>query len=250
MNQQGNVKESAKSYWTKRAVGFRRLRAAELESKKANRWEQELLGKLMTEKWRREEEGENHFRVLDLGCGCGFFSILLEKHGFQVTAIDLTEAMIEEGKMLAREVGCVVDFRVMDAEKLDFSNQSFDAIVTRNLTWNLPNPDKAYAEWLRVLKKGGILLNYDAEYGKHKNGSGESKINAHSDISEDLVKECETMYQMLPITNFERPNWDYQILKSLGVKEIKINERIGTEIYREKDQFYIPDSMFGIFVRK
>ena len=35
-------------------------------------------------------------------------------------------------------------------------------IVSRNLTWNLPHPEMAYKEWLRVLKKGGRLLNFDA----------------------------------------------------------------------------------------
>lgn len=32
--------------------------------------------------------------------------------------------------------------------------------------WNLPHPETAYAEWLRVLAPKGILLNYDAEYAK------------------------------------------------------------------------------------
>lgn len=40
-------------------------------------------------------------------------------------------------------------------------------IVTRNLTWNLEQPEKAYKEWLRVLKPGGCLLNYDGNYYLH-----------------------------------------------------------------------------------
>ena len=35
-------------------------------------------------------------------------------------------------------------------------------VISRNLTWNLEEPQKAYQEWCRVLKKGGILLNFDA----------------------------------------------------------------------------------------
>ena len=41
----------------------------------------------------------------------------------------------------------------MDAQNLDFPDQTFDAVVSRNLTWNLENPTRAYQEWLRVLKK-------------------------------------------------------------------------------------------------
>ena len=46
-----------------------------------------------------------------------------------------------------------------DAQALDVESNSFDAIVTRNVTWNLPRPDLAYKEWLRVLKPGGVLYN-------------------------------------------------------------------------------------------
>ncbi len=44
---------------------------------------------------------------------------------------------------------------------------SFDVIVTRNVTWNLPRPDLAYKEWLRVLKPGGVLYNFDADWYGH-----------------------------------------------------------------------------------
>ena len=40
-------------------------------------------------------------------------------------------------------------------------------IVTRNLTWNLPHPEKAYGEWCRVLKPGGLLLNFDANWYRY-----------------------------------------------------------------------------------
>ena len=53
-----------------------------------------------------------------------------------------------------------------DAEKLDFADESFDVVISRNLTWTLPHPIDAYQEWMRVLKKGGVLINFDAEYAK------------------------------------------------------------------------------------
>ena len=48
-----------------------------------------------------------------------------------------------------------------------FADETFDAVVSRNLTWNLEDPEQAYKEWMRVLKKGGILLNYDANWYHH-----------------------------------------------------------------------------------
>ena len=50
----------------------------------------------------------------------------------------------------------------MDAQKLDFEDNTFDVVISRNLTWNLEHPDVAYREWVRVLKVGGRLLNFDA----------------------------------------------------------------------------------------
>lgn len=41
----------------------------------------------------------------------------------------------------------------MDASHLAFADETFDAVVSRNLTWNLEDPEQAYKEWMRVLKK-------------------------------------------------------------------------------------------------
>ena len=52
----------------------------------------------------------------------------------------------------------------MDAQNLDFKPESFDIIVSRNLTWNLEKPQQAYSEWLKVLKPNGTLLIFDANW--------------------------------------------------------------------------------------
>ena len=68
---------------------------------------------------------------------------------------------------------------VMDAEAPDFPDEEFDVIVSRNLTWTLPDAEHAYQEWFRVLKPGGVMINLDANYGGsrlcgHCGSSGES----------------------------------------------------------------------------
>ena len=47
------------------------------------------------------------------------------------------------------------------------ADNTFDMIVSRNVTWNLEHPDRAYYEWMRVLKPGGVLLNFDANWYHH-----------------------------------------------------------------------------------
>lgn len=90
---------------------------------------------------------------LDVGCGAGFFSVLLAKEGHQVTGVDLTPDMIENAGILAAEEKADCKFLIMDAEKLDFPDETFDAVISRNLTWTLPHVRHAYGEWVRVLKK-------------------------------------------------------------------------------------------------
>ena len=74
--------------------------------------------------------------------------------------------MITRAKELADKYGADVTYEVMDAMELSYADETFDVVITRNLTWTLPDIQKAYKEWHRVLKKGGLLLNYDANYAR------------------------------------------------------------------------------------
>ncbi len=112
----------------------------------------------------REIPGDKFMRVLDIGTGPGFFAIGLAKRGYHVTAIDYTQAMLDTAMENAGKYRGSISFCRMDAHCLDFEDGSFDAIVTRNLTWNLERPQDAYRDWFRVLKKGGVLLNFDAAW--------------------------------------------------------------------------------------
>ncbi len=94
-----------------------------------------------------------------------FLPILLAKEGHDVTGIDLTPDMISHAKELAAEEKTVCQFAVMDAENPDFKDEEFDVVVSRNLTWTLPDAEHAYQEWFRVLKPGGMIINLDANYG-------------------------------------------------------------------------------------
>ena len=102
-------------------------------------------------------------RVLDLGTGPGFYAMILAARGYRVTAVDFSGQKLAEAKHNAGPLAEKIDFRQMDAQALEFADGSFDAIVTRNLTWTLPDPTKAYGEWFRLLKKGGVLLDFGAD---------------------------------------------------------------------------------------
>ncbi len=64
----------------------------------------------------------------------------------------------------AADLADQISFKRMDAQNLEFPKETFDYIVTRNVTWNLEHPKRAYREWQRVLKPGGKILNFDANW--------------------------------------------------------------------------------------
>ncbi|MCC2125222.1 class I SAM-dependent methyltransferase [Hominiventricola filiformis] len=209
--------EQIRQYWNSRAEGYTLSNREELEDEhRIFLWEQQI---------RRALNGRICRHVLDVGCGPGFFSVLLARLGYEVTAVDYTENMLAEARKNAVHYGVDIDFRRMDAQKLDFEDGIFDLVISRNVLWNLEQPEQAYREWLRVLKPNGTVMNFDgnfyyyvtdAEYGdrtrwEHKHMQG---INANS---------IDRIGEHLPMARRLRPEWDVQELQKLGAKEVCSN---------------------------
>ena len=93
-----------------------------------------------------------------------------------MTGIDITENMIHEAKENVKAAGLSADLMTMDCHNLNFPDETFDMVICRNITWTLDDPQKAYKEWLRVLKKGGRLLVSDACWYLHLYDEEKKKI--------------------------------------------------------------------------
>ncbi len=235
------IKNRVVTYWSKRAESFSEQKHQEIHSKKKLLWQEEFL---------RHFSATDKLSVLDVGCGAGFFEMVLSDFDFQVTGVDLTPEMIERGKVLLNRHGAKGSLMVMDAEKLDFADSSFDLVISRNLTWTLPHPVEAYREWQRVLKPGGMLLVYDAEYAKGFHHYDQKENLAHSKVTDAMVEECHDIYHMLSISALDRPQWDQEVLKGLGYVDTVTEPGVGDRLYGEKDEFYMPDRMFLVKARK
>jgi len=239
-----SIKEDVVSYWGERSKDFASQRKRELESKKADRWKAEILPFL--------SDDRKHTRILDVGTGSGFFSILLSREGYEnVTGIDLTPEMIDKAKELSQGLTPAPSFFVMDAEQPDFESESFDLILTRNLTWTLPHPDRAYREWCRLLKKGGILLNFDADYGEEEQSSVELPENhAHKGIAPELMRRHDQIMAALPNSYLKRPGTDVELLKLAGFSTVTVDFQVSDRIYQEIDEFYNPVRLFKLYAKK
>ena len=96
--------------------------------------------------------------VLEIGCGNGNGTKLIKKHfhPLHITAIDLDEKMIQIARRTIHDE--TITFQVMDASKLDFPNESFDAIFDFGMIHHIPNWKDCIGELRRVLKGGGKLI--------------------------------------------------------------------------------------------
>jgi len=99
-------------------------------------------------------------RVLVDGCGTGADLAHLPAE-VEVTATDLTPAMVERARRRARALGRTVDARVMDAQALSFADGSFDAVVLHLILAVVPDPVAAIREAARVLRPGGRATVFD-----------------------------------------------------------------------------------------
>ena len=129
-------------YWNQRSHGFSDAINEELDSQ---------LGKEWIDRFS-ELFGEEPMDILDDGAGAGFFSMILGSQGHRVTSIDYSAEMVEYIKTNMKNRGLSCMAYQMDAQDLAFEDSSFDAVVQRNVMWNLDHPEIAYSEIYRVLR--------------------------------------------------------------------------------------------------
>jgi SAM-dependent methyltransferase len=106
---------------------------------------------------RQIEQTAKGGHVLDYGCGSGAYAALhAATQGYTVTAIDISPVAIEEARAEAERCGVAdrIDFQVMNAESLDFPDDSFDMICGLGVIHHL-ELDAALSECRRVVRPDG-----------------------------------------------------------------------------------------------
>src|SRR5260370_1848819 len=98
-------------------------------------------------------------RVPEVGVGTGISLPLYAPH-LRIFGTDISELMLEKAKKRVDELGLknVEGLAVMDAENLEFPDDSFDVVMAQYVVTAVPNPEVALDEFARVLRPGGELI--------------------------------------------------------------------------------------------
>lgn len=235
-----DLSSTIEQYWTRRASSYTDVIKKNLADGWDRKWADELISNFPAVNGRVP-------KILDIGTGPGFYAIILAERGYDVTAIDMSDGMLEQAKRNAGELAERIRFCKMDAQELSFAEGEFDVIVTRNLTWNLPDPVKAYGEWRRVLRDGGVMLNVDSNwyaylFDKEKQHERElDRINVAQSGFEDQESYDESwimedISRDLPLGRLSRPQWDIAELSKLGFSRVSADVSIGDRLWSPEEQ--------------
>ena len=111
---------------------------------------------LFFRKWREEALSSLSGKVLEVGVGTGR-NLKYYPSSCYITGIDSSEGMLEKAREKATGMKNV-NLILMDAENMEFPDNSFDYIVTTFVLCTIPDPVKALKEMKRVLKPSGELI--------------------------------------------------------------------------------------------
>ncbi|CAM4225313.1 SAM-dependent methyltransferase [Paenibacillus endophyticus] len=239
-------------YWDKGADIYDGIIDNEIMNDSYGKWEA-ILSKLLKDK--------PSLKILDVGTGPGFFSILLSRMGHQVTAIDSSPEMIAKANKNAIKYEC--DISIIQSDILDYKpTHSFDLIISRNVTWFLPNPVAVYERWHSWLGECGQVIIFDGNWNLFLTDPKEAalfKLAMQEAIAagyvpyrtEEEISEGDHIALTLPLTYVKRPAWDIGLLTHIGFQQVTSLHGFDVELQSRPEQIlnkYRP--MFAIVADK
>jgi ubiquinone/menaquinone biosynthesis C-methylase UbiE len=114
----------------------------------------------------------NGLKVLEIGCGLGTDGAQFAMAGAEYTGVDLTEAAVDLARRRFELWGLRGEFKVSDAENLDFPSETFDLVYSHGVLHHTPDTPGSVREVHRVLRPGGkavVMLYHRNSYNYRVN---------------------------------------------------------------------------------
>ena len=151
-----------------------------------------------------------------------------------------------------------ISFAREDCTSLSFADNRFDAITVAFGIRNFEDLDKGLSEMCRVLKPGGKLLNFDANwygylYDEEKRLSyEEDRKSVESEHLDDHylctdIDRMEKIALQMPLSSINRPSWDRKFLKENGFESVAVDTGIWQRVWSQEEKLnYHSTPMFMI----
>ncbi|APQ95583.1 MerR family transcriptional regulator [Clostridium botulinum] len=170
----------------------------------------------------------SNIKILELGCGDAslwnknFNNIPLN---WEITLTDFSEGMLKDAKKNLREKRSRFNFKIVNAEKIPFEEESFDVVIANHMLYHVPNINKALKEINRVLKSEGILFA--------------------STVGKNHMKEIREIISTFNIYNLTSESWEitdsFQLENGLKIVSEYFNM---VELKRYKDNLKVTDPVY------
>ncbi|PRX19247.1 phosphatidyl-N-methylethanolamine N-methyltransferase [Orenia metallireducens] len=141
-------------------IKYRYNRIAPIYDRLESIMEKGRMGDWRQKLWQQVKElakGKENVKLLEAGVGTGknmsYYPERIEAYG-----IDFSERMLVEAKKRTEKLKVQVELREMDIQKLDFSDDYFDIIVTSCVFCSVPDPVQGLKELKRVCKDDGRII--------------------------------------------------------------------------------------------
>ena len=132
-------------------------------------------------------------RVLEIGCGTGIVTTQLADYVKEITALDISEEMLQKAEEKAKNLGKDnIQFHCSNLLDMDFPKEAFDVVTAYNVLLYMENQDEVLERIYKLLKPGGIFISATDCLGRN--------------LSRDSVRKFwKSKLHLMPYVAFDTP---------------------------------------------
>lgn len=224
------INDEISRYWTEGSDDYDSHHAHGLQSEEEKQAWLDFLKKIIP---------SGSKKILDVGAGTGFLTLLLAELGYEVRSLDLSEGMQDKAKRKAKESGLEdkISFVIGDAEDTKEPSDAYDVVINRHLLWTLPHPYEDMKEWLRVTKPGGAVIVIDGDWANQSTELKkkiEEKKKAEGENGHGGRKYSDELKDVLPLNSGQKRPADFIAMVKDDGYEVDVYDLANVEVVEKK----------------